>query len=342
MKSNNLLFYASVKNTSSFITSSFYANDIKALSSIGYNVRVTNKITPFFAFWRYDISFLYFYKKSLIPALVSRIFNKYIFFTGGIDELCLNVSINKFQLIRQKILFKFCYLLSNKCNIVSNSDMKNTIELLSRKPIFNIDKLSFFPHCIDLENYNSNLINTKENILLTICWMGSVDNVKRKGVDRCIYFLKELVNKNPSYKLILIGSLGEGTIFLKKIILEQKLQEFVIFTGEISEPKKIEYLRKAKYYLQYSIYEGFGMAVIEAMLYNCYVIHSNVGGLRDTIGENGLIIQNFDNYSNFVNNFILIDLNYSKLEQKINENRDLILEKYSIFSRSNYFKITFI
>lgn len=338
MGSRKILFYSSVKDPSSFETSGFYANDIKALSSVGYDVQVTNKIFPFILFWRYDISFLYFYKKSLFPALISKIYNKYIFFTGGIDELSFSVSINKYQLYRQKLFFKLCYLLSSKCNIVSNSDLKNTLDLLSQKPTFNTSKLSLFPHCIDVQIINQIVFNKKQNILLTICWMGSIENVKRKGLDRCIYFLNELVKKDLSYKLYIIGSYGEGTEFLKGIIFDLKLQDFVIFTGEISETEKIDYLTKSKYYLQLSTYEGFGLAVIEAMINGCYIIHSNVGGLKDTIGENGLIIDNFDSYSEIVNSFINSDNNYTNNEQIIIENQKNVLEKYSIYSRANYFK----
>jgi len=185
---------------------------------------------------------------------------------------------------------------------------------------------------------NQIIFNKKQNILLTICWMGSIKNVKRKGLDRCIYFLNELVKKDLSYKLYIIGSFGEGTQFLKGIIFDLNLQDSVIFTGEISETEKIDYLTKSKYYLQLSTYEGFGLAVIEAMINGCYIIHSNVGGLKDTIGENGLIINNFDNYPEIVNSFIDSDSNYTNNESIIIENQKNVIEKYSIFSRANYFK----
>jgi hypothetical protein len=80
------------------------------------------------------------------------------------------------------------------------------------------------------------------------------------------------------------------------------------------------------------------LAVIEAMINRCYIIHSNVGGLKDTIGENGLIIDNFDNYPEIVNSFIDSDSNYTNNESIIIENQKKVFEKYSIFSRANYFK----
>lgn len=338
MDKKRILFYSSVKSIKQFQISSFYAYDVSALKLAGFHVEVTNKLSKFFQFWNYDISFLYFYKKSFFPALISKLFNKYIIFTGGIDELSLNVSINKYQLFRQKIFFKFCYLLSSKCNIVSNSDLKNTLDLLSQKPAFNNCKLSFFPHCVDVQTINQIEFKKKQNVLVTICWMGSIENVKRKGLDRCIYFLNELVKKDLSYKLYIVGSFGEGTQFLKKIIFDLNLQEFVIFTGEISEIEKINYLVESKYYLQLSTYEGFGLAVIEAMIYGCYVIHSNVGGLKDTIGENGLKIDDFESYLDIVNLFMDSDIMYTKNQQLIIRNQKNAFEKYSIFSRANYFK----
>ena len=335
--SNNILFYSSVKDFNSFTTSGFYVQDIKALEDIGYSVRVTNKYYHFLLFWQYDISFLYFYKKSVIPALISRFFRKKIFFTGGIDQLNLTVT-NKYYFIVQKILFKICYILSSKCNIVSTSDLNNTLELLKQKPTLNNYKLSFFPHCIQLKVENASLIQKKNNSLSTICWMGTIENVKRKGVDRCIYFLNELIKYDSSFRLVIIGSIGSGTYYLKNIISDLNLQDFIFFTGEISDKSKVDYLISSKYYLQFSIYEGFGLAVIEAMLCNCLIVHSNAGGLKDTIGENGLIFQNFNDYKNLASCFIENDINYLQYHKKIIENRNIVLDKYSLSARSDYFK----
>ena len=86
MSRKKILFYSSVKNIKLFDIQRFYSVDVKLLENLGYDVIKTNKISCFFKFWNYDISFLYFYRWSLFPALISRCFLKKIYFTGGIDH----------------------------------------------------------------------------------------------------------------------------------------------------------------------------------------------------------------------------------------------------------------
>jgi len=332
----NILFYSSVKNIDSFKSSSFYDYDIKSLIQIGFNVIITNKISSFLKFWKYDIAFLYFYKKSIFPAFISFLFRKKIYFTGGIDELSVQVSKNKVCLITHHFLFKLCYFLSDKCNIVSNSDLNNTTAALICFPMLNSSKLSLWPHGIDIYDIEFDP-KVKNNLhLTTICWMGSIENVKRKGLDRCIYFLNSLIVFNKEFRLIIIGAFGDGTIFLKEIIKELNLQDYVIFTGEINNKEKVDFLVKSKYYLQFSRYEGFGLDVIEAMLYYCSIIHSNTGGLKDTIGDNGFKFINFDDYNRLAMEFL--QLNKINTNQLLIENKIFVTNKFSIKSRAEYFK----
>ena len=93
VKRNKILFYSSVTDLKLFEITGFYLYDIKALESSGYEVIRTNSCKSFFKFWTYDISVLYFYKKSLIPGLISLLLNKKTIYTGGIDELSSEVDI---------------------------------------------------------------------------------------------------------------------------------------------------------------------------------------------------------------------------------------------------------
>lgn len=114
-----ILFYSSVRDLSSFVSQRFYVIDILLLKELGYDVIITNKIIDFIRFYRYDLSFLYFYRKSLFSAILSRLFCKKVYMTGGIDALDRNLVSEK-EYIFQKIMFKLCYLFADKCVVVSN------------------------------------------------------------------------------------------------------------------------------------------------------------------------------------------------------------------------------
>ena len=200
MKKNRVLFYSSVNNIQLFEITGFYLFDIKALELSGYKVVKTNSYNSFLKFWTYDISFLYFYKKSIIPAIISFLFKKNILYSGGVDELSSEVNIKSSLRFIYKSLFVTNYLLSSRCNIVSTNDFKNTTKVLHQFGIKNINKLIYFPHCIDTENKLFSNFYKKENIFTSICWMGSVENVKRKGLERSLEIFKTFVSRNPNFK----------------------------------------------------------------------------------------------------------------------------------------------
>lgn len=280
-----VLFYASAKSKRMFSLQRFYKTDIELLKELGYNVVLSIHLVDFLCFWKYDISFIYFYRYGFFAGLISRMFGKKVYYTGGIDNLFKDYTPLKLFLI-QKVFFRLCYYVSNNCIIVSDTDMKN---INQHFPSFNKNKMPISYHSINTKEYKPNYIVKRDKIVLTIAWMITVENVKRKGVDNSIYVFSELLKKDPEYRMVIIGPKGEGTIYLESIVVELGIAGKVQFTGSINEAEKINYLSRAVIYLQLSNYEGFGLAAIEALASGCIVMHSNIGGLKLGIGDYGII-----------------------------------------------------
>lgn len=157
------------------------------------------------------------------------------------------------------------------------------------EPLRKLDKLSYSEHTIDITNFMKDEI-VKENFFTTIVWMGNVNNVKRKGVDIALYVFSILKQNTlfSDYKFIIIGKVGEGTSYLRSLIVKYNLTNDVIITDEISETSKIDYLKRSKYYFQLSFYEGFGLAALEALVAKNIVIHSAKGGLSNPVFASGI------------------------------------------------------
>jgi len=337
---NRILFYSSVKSKTLFETQKFYKIDIDILKNIGFNVYPTNRIADFFKFWYYDISFIYFYRYGVFPALISKIFGKRVFFTGGIDDLEESYATRRRYII-QRIFFKLCCLFSNKCIIVSVSDFENIKKIYKNRLPKKIVK-SF--HSIDVDKFICD-DKSKGDDFTTIVWMGGKNNVQRKGVDTALVLfsiLSKKYNEFSNSKFIIIGKEGDGTLYIKELIEKLNIENMVKFTGEIDESTKIDILKKSKYYFQLSKYEGFGLAAIEALASRNIVFHSNKGGLRDSVGRHGIII-NIDEdleaqietiYQNIisVNDEFLseaesyVKLNFSN-ERRIEDFKKIILER---------------
>lgn len=278
-----VLFYSSVPSKKLFYTQRFYYIDISLLQDLGCEVILSNHILDALLFWKYDFVFAYFYRKSFFVGLLARLLRKNVYFTGGIDDLDKEyASFMRYHI--QKIFMKLCYFVATSCIIVSKADMNNVIKVLRTK-----NKLSYSEHTIDITNFMKDEI-VKENFFTTIVWMGNVNNVKRKGVDIALYVFSVLKQNTlfSDYKFIIIGKVGEGTSYLRSLIVKYNLTNDVIITDEISETSKIDYLKRSKYYFQLSFYEGFGLAALEALVAKNIVIHSAKGGLSNPVFASGI------------------------------------------------------
>lgn len=126
-----VLFYSSVKTKRMFSIQGFYRTDIQILRENGFEVLLSKHFWDFFLFWKYDITFIYFYRFGLFPALISKCFLKKVYFTGGIDDLDIEYAGEKKHFI-QKIFFKLCNLFSDTSIIVSKADLKNIESIYSK------------------------------------------------------------------------------------------------------------------------------------------------------------------------------------------------------------------
>lgn len=284
MKGKRVLFYSSIKEKELFNIQRFYRTDIQILEDLGYTVILSNRIADSLCFWKYDFVFAYFYRYSFFVALIAKFFGKNSYFTGGIDALDKNLVSTKGYLI-QRLFFKLCYLLSKRCIIVSKTDKANVNEIVDD------EKLAFSEHSIDTVRFSCDL-DKKEDLMTTIVWQGSVSNVRRKGVDIALRLYAMILQKPQysSYEFVIIGKNGEGTAYLKNLVKELGIENKVIFTGSVSEEDKIEYLKRSKYYFQLSLFEGFGVASLEALCAKNIVIHSGKGGLSNSVYDKSVLI----------------------------------------------------
>jgi glycosyltransferase involved in cell wall biosynthesis len=276
-----VFFYAHVENLDLFTYTGFYQIDVQILKNLGYDVYTTNSILDFLKFYKYEITFIYFWTWGLFPAILSKLFGKKVYFTGGIDSLDKELNNSKINYNKHKFFFKLCTIFSDGNIIVSESDINNI-----KKTGFKINNSWLVPHVIDFEKYKY-CNEIKEDIFTTISWMGTEGNVVRKGVDKLICIFNELSKTNPTYILIIIGTKGPGSEYLENIVKKFNLSDKIVFTGALSEIEKISYLKRSKMYFQLSKYEGFGLAPIEAMAAGNVIIHSGNGGLNYTIRNLG-------------------------------------------------------
>lgn len=142
---------------------------------------------------------------------------------------------------------------------------------------------------------NFQRVKTKYNIRgRFILYLGSL--VKRKNLKRLIrayYVLKK--TKKIEQQLLIVGARGypfSPDIF--SLVKELGLGQEVIFTGYVPERDVSIFYNTADLLVYPSLYEGFGLPVLEAMACGCPVITSRNSSLLEIAGEAAILINPYN------------------------------------------------
>ncbi len=201
-----------------------------------------------------------------------------------------------------RFIFKFVYLFTNKVICVSKS-VKNflieTGEISDSK-----GKVIYNPASISKIKDEKNLPDC-----FTIVCVGRLEKVKNQ---RLLISAFSKLN-NSSAKLILVGD-GRDRLFLEELIKQLKLEERVTITGFVPSPDF--YLNQAHLFVLPSFSEGFGIAVVEAMLYAVPCLCSNVGGIPEFISdsETGWLFDPKNEHDLVSKLNILIEMPYTEIK----------------------------
>jgi glycosyltransferase involved in cell wall biosynthesis len=117
----------------------------------------------------------------------------------------------------------------------------------------------------------------------------------RKNVPRLIRSYAELPSRlRAEYQLVIAGRLNllGHPVYPdpRPLIRELGLDGQVIFTGQIREQDKVPLYSGATAFVFPSLYEGFGMPVLEAMACGVPVLTSNGSALPEVAGDAGLLV----------------------------------------------------
>lgn len=284
IKKAQVCFFAYVRDKKILELSEFYHNDIKILKELGFNVKIATKFSevPF----NYDLYFSWWWGTGVQALIKARLLNKPIIMVGNVrygndaplgfprasrlKRLCLKISWRYATVILTTSMYEQ--------NIVRQHRTRNLFMLY---------------HGIDTKIYKPKENGVCDNLLFTICNLYS-DNAERKRVKETIEAFSIVLQQFPHYKLVISGgSAGFRDDTVKNLeSLAEKLgvTNKVVFTGSISLKEKLDFYQRAKLFVQPSIYEGFGLAIAEAMSCGTPVVVCRTGAVPEVVGNCGVYV----------------------------------------------------
>ncbi len=110
----------------------------------------------------------------------------------------------------------------------------------------------------------------------------------RKNINVLIDAFSILVKTSPDIKLVITGKKGWLFTEIFKKVTELNLEDKIIFTDHISDDELTWLYKNALCFVMPSLYEGFGIPILEAMENSCPVISSFSSSLPEVAGEAAL------------------------------------------------------
>ena len=201
--------------------------------------------------------------------------------------------LNKVRVIIGKFLIK-----KANCIRVVSERIKNTILPPTTFPshlqptTYNLPpNITVLPIFVDIEKIKNTVANfdvRKKYPQFSFIIMMASRLEKEKNINLAIEMMKELTYQYPKIGMIIIGE-GKEKKKLENLAAKYNLQKNIIFEGWQSD--LISYYKTANVFLLTSLYEGYGLTIIEALACGCPVVSSDVGIASEVIseGESGFV-----------------------------------------------------
>ena len=208
------------------------------------------------------------------------------------------ISYKIYSILTQKLKISHNFLMNTKSDLIITISESAKADIIKH---FNIDekKIKIVTPGIDLQKYSykyskSELENIRKKYNLPknyILYLGTIE--PRKNIERIVKAFKKYKKEiNDDLKLVIVGRKGWKYDNIMKLI--ESMGTDIIITGYIDEEDKVPIYKLAQIFVFPSLYEGFGMPILEAMASKTPVITSNISSMPEVAGNAGMLVDPFN------------------------------------------------
>jgi glycosyltransferase involved in cell wall biosynthesis len=116
----------------------------------------------------------------------------------------------------------------------------------------------------------------------------------RKNLDRLLQaFALVPESYRNKFLLVIAGGKGWGGVNLDNLISKYQLNDSVKLLGYVADHELAALCSNARFLAMPSIYEGFGLPLLEAMQYGTPVLTSHVGSMAEVAADAGMLIDTY-------------------------------------------------
>ena len=188
-------------------------------------------------------------------------------------------------------------VISSSSHLIANS--KDTKESLMEYYNISEKKITVTPLGHEMIKNNEQVIIQKKLPEQYFLWVGRITNRKNLKTLYLSYkkFIEKYQKKNISISIAIVGIFSDSVIEKehKDLIEKLDIDKYVYFQGYVSD-QELQYMyQNAEAFIFPSIYEGFGIPIIEAMALDCPVITTIDGGAtKEVAGDAALFFNKYN------------------------------------------------
>lgn len=127
-----------------------------------------------------------------------------------------------------------------------------------------------------------------------ILYISRLEHPGKNHVGLIEAFAKMKADTGLPHKLVLVGSRWNGAEAIDAAVAEHNMQDEVIFPGFLPNDVLPDLMSGADLFVFPSLFEGFGIPVLEAMSAGTPVVASNASSIPEVVGDAGILVEPTD------------------------------------------------
>ena len=271
MSRPRVCFFAQVRTREELQRVEFYAQDLRVFADLGFEVRTAIRPQELRSA---DLYFVWWWTWAFIPVAFAKTARRPVIVTGVFDYW-----LYPSRPLPHRLLHQYALRAAAANVFVSTFEHREVPQHLRvRNP-------QCVPLGIDTVIYRPGGLEREELVFTT------AKMARGNGVRKCIAEIiraAALVHRSrPNVRFVIAGEVDPIYVDL---VREFEAGEYVHFPGVIARETKVALMQRCQVYLQPTRFEGFGLAIAEAMACGAPVVTSAQGAVPEVVGDAGVFV----------------------------------------------------
>jgi glycosyltransferase involved in cell wall biosynthesis len=274
-------FYAPLRDREVLDRVEFYRQDLHALEQAGFDVVIATR-------WAeiprdVDVYFIWWWTWAWQPLLVARMARRPAIVTGVFDYRWPEPGIDYVNRpLWQRLPMRAALRAADANVFIAQCEIRQVTEHLP------VTRPLCVPLGVDTTLYRPGDA-PRQPFVLSIGWL-SAENARRKCMFEVVRAAALVLADRPGLRFVIAGLQGTAFPELQALTAQLGIADRVEWPGAVTEAEKIRLLQTCAVYVQPSVYEGFGLAILEALSCGAPVVSSPVGAVPEVVGDAGILI----------------------------------------------------